>query len=297
MKNVLLLSGHDIDILKDSVLNAEISDVYKKGFFIKIFKRFKKLLPYTFREWKKHLERYDLIILFDTYYNDGIIDYIHKLNSNSRIVLYCWNSIREISSRVNIDRILNDTRIEIWSYNKMDCIKYSLKYNPQFWNTNLLNNDNCCNNIYDITFIGSPKKRLNILEKMNDFCNENHLNSYFYITNYECEFNKNKNNEFMDYSVYVNDVACRSACILDLVTDDNYGLPLRPLESLFLKKKLITNYKEIIHEPFYNSNNIYILDEDNRDLKKFLNTPVADIDKSIVNYYDCKSWFKRFVDR
>lgn len=297
MKNVLLLSGHDIDILKDSALNAEITDVYKKGVFIKILKRFKKFLPYTFKEWKNHLERYDLIILFDTYYNDGIIDYIHKLNSNIKIILYCWNSIREISSRVNIDKILNDARIEIWSYNKMDCIKYSLIYNPQFWNANLLNNDNHYNNIYDITFIGSPKKRLNILEKMNYYCNENNLNSYFYITNYECEFNKNKNNEFMDYSVYVNDIACRSACILDLVTDDNYGLTLRPLESLFLKKKLITNYKEIIYEPFYNSNNIYILDEDNRDLKKFLNTPVVDIDKSIVDYYDCKSWFKRFVDR
>lgn len=297
MKKILLLAGHDINILKDAIIDADIYDVYKKGVFFKMLKRFKVFLPISLETWKKRLKKYDLVILFDTYYNDGIIDYIYDNNENIRIILYCWNSINEISSRFNINTLINDARVEIWSYNSADCIKYGLNYNSQFWNTSLMKNidNNLKINKYDISFIGSPKNRIEILEKLNEFCNKNNLISFFYISNYKCSFNKNINNEFVPYDVYVEKIASQSHVILDLVTKDNYGLTLRPLEALFLHKKLITNYKEIIFEPFYNSNNIYILGSDKRDLLTFLSLPSTSISSDIVELYNCDSWLNRFI--
>lgn len=297
MKKILLLAGHDINVLKDAIIDADIFDVYKKGAFFKIVKRFKVFLPISLETWKKQLKKYDLVILFDTYYNDGIIDYIYNNNENIRIILYCWNSINEISTRFNINTLINDDRVEIWSYNSADCIKYGLNYNSQFWNTSLMKNINndLTINKYDISFIGSPKNRIEILEKLNEFCNKNNLISFFYISNCKCSFNKNLNNEFVPYDVYVEKIASQSHVILDLVTKDNYGLTLRPLEALFLHKKLITNYKEIIFEPFYNSNNIYILGSDKRDLLTFLSLPLTTISSDIVKLYNCDYWLNRFI--
>lgn len=298
MKKILLLAGHDINILEDAKIEADICDVYKKGKINKVIKRFKKLLPLSLEMWKKKLSEYSIIILFDTYYNDGIFDFIFKHNSNVRIIFYCWNSINEISSRTDINRLFNDSRIEIWSYNSADCAKYGLMYNPQFWNTSLMNKDwntDTSINEYDISFIGSPKNRINIIQRLNDFCNENNLISYFYITDYKCNFNKNVNNEFIPYNVYIKKIASRSSAILDIVTKENYGLTLRPLEALFLKKKLITNYKEIVNEPFYNSNNIYVIDVDERNLLDFLSLPLKKIPLEIVNLYNCDSWLNRFL--
>lgn len=81
---------------------------------------------------------------------------------------------------------------------------------------------------------------------------------------------------------------------MDLVTEENYGLTLRPLEALFLKKKLITNYYEIIDEPFYNESNIYLYGRDNRNIDEFLKIPYEEIQKEVVNMYDCQSWIERF---
>ena len=67
------------------------------------------------------------------------------------------------------------------------------------------------------------------------------------------------------------------------------------MESLFLKKKLITSNKNIKNHNFYNKNNIFIIGEDKwKDLDKFINSDYEEIDQSIINYYDFDEWIKRF---
>ena len=44
MNKVLLLSGHDIDVLQDANIEADIRDVYKKGFIFRILKKNKYLI-------------------------------------------------------------------------------------------------------------------------------------------------------------------------------------------------------------------------------------------------------------
>ena len=64
-----------------------------------------------------------------------------------------------------------------------------------------------------------------------------------------------------------------------------------------MKKKLITNNKDIINYDFYNSNNIFVLGEDNLDnIKEFIEKEYVEIDEKIINYYDFYEWLKRFED-
>ena len=86
-----------------------------------------------------------------------------------------------------------------------------------------------------------------------------------------------------------------SKCILDVGNNDNAGLTVRVMESLFLEKKLITNYKNIVKYDFYNKNNIFIIGVDNLEqIKDFINSPYEKIDSEKIKYYDFESWLKRF---
>ena len=67
------------------------------------------------------------------------------------------------------------------------------------------------------------------------------------------------------------------------------------MESLFFKRKLITNNKEVMKYEFYNPNNIFILEKDNFEkINEFINSKYEDIDSKIVDYYDIENWLKRF---
>ncbi len=292
MKKIMLLSGHDIDVLQNSSVSKDVFDVYKKGLVYKLAKKSKYTLPFSFAEWTTLLHLYDIVVIFDTYYNEGMVEYIYKINPDIKVIFYCWNSIKTISQRIDIKKIFANDKIEMWSYNRSDCKKYKMKYNPQIWNKELIQSNSAPN--FDISFIGSPKHRLDYLREIADYCDKNHLKTYFYITNCKCSFNKNVDDSFLPYEEYIKKIASNSRAILDLVTEENYGLTLRPLEALFLKKKLITNYYEIIDEPFYNESNIYLYGRDNRNIDEFLKIPYEEIQKEVVNMYDCQSWIERF---
>ena len=73
-------------------------------------------------------------------------------------------------------------------------------------------------------------------------------------------------------------------------------MTLRPLEALFLNKKLVTNYKEIKNEKFYNVNNIFILNNNYEEIADFLKTPYVAIDEAIKEQYTCTSWMLRFFE-
>ena len=87
-----------------------------------------------------------------------------------------------------------------------------------------------------------------------------------------------------------------SKSILDIVNPNQSGLTLRVMESLFFKKKLITNNLFISEYDFYNSQNIFILGKDREeDLHDFINSNYIDVDDSIVTSYDYHNWVKRFT--
>ena len=77
--------------------------------------------------------------------------------------------------------------------------------------------------------------------------------------------------------------------------DAQKGLTLRPLEALFLRKKLLTNFSAIKNQDFYSPNNIFIMNEDDeRCLKDFINAPLSLEHENCIMEYSFASWLKRF---
>ena len=88
-----------------------------------------------------------------------------------------------------------------------------------------------------------------------------------------------------------------SRSITEIVISGQEGLTLRVMESIFLKKKLITNNLEIRNKNIYNPNNIFILGEDNiKDLPSFLKKPYQEIDNKIIDSYIYSNWLKRLIN-
>lgn len=89
----------------------------------------------------------------------------------------------------------------------------------------------------------------------------------------------------------------RSKCIIDIYQKEQIGLTRRPLEALFYNKKLITNNTDIINYDFYNSNNIFILEQINiSSISNFMDKEIKEIPLSIKAQYDIRNWLKRFMN-
>ena len=92
-------------------------------------------------------------------------------------------------------------------------------------------------------------------------------------------------------------ISARSKAIIEIVLPNQMGLTWRALEALFLKKKLITNNKNIKTYDFYNKDNIFIFGIDSiSDLKSFINSPYVEIENSILKKYSFSTWIKYMLE-
>lgn len=102
--------------------------------------------------------------------------------------------------------------------------------------------------------------------------------------------------QIIDYELYLENTK-KSKIIIDLVINEHNGLSFRVFESLKYRKKLITTNKTVKNYPFYNENNILILDESNFDeISIFLQKPFIEINESIIKTYSFTNWFQNLYN-
>ncbi|VDH17421.1 Uncharacterised protein [Algoriella xinjiangensis] len=259
----------------------------------KIEKLFRKVSLITnlfknkwYGDWKNNLENVDTIIVFAT----SRYDYIRNLainNQEKRIIIWYWNPV----FRCFNPNDLSFNNIEFWSFDKKDCDNYGFNYNTTFYFDNIKIGD--YDRQYDVIFLGADKGRKNSLNDIENKFKNQGLKSYFHIV--PDKNSPNPNNitplDYKDYLILLN----KSKVILDYLQQGQSGLTLRPMESIFFKKKLITNDTNIVNEDFYLKENIFVLGRDDfENLKTFINSPYVELDPSIVNKYDFTNWLKRF---
>lgn len=254
------------------------------------------------------LEKYDIIILLQCIEADKIIKYIRKKNKKCRIIYWLWDTIGTLKNPVLYDfekETINlislkdklDYKCEIWSFDRKNCSEYNLYYNNQF-----LYKYNIKSTIkkYDCFFIGQDKGRLNLLLELEQILKSKNLNYKFLvkikkISNYNMNTNIDFINKNIDYKNILKYIS-ESKCLIDLVQKKQSGLTWRPLEAMFYKKKLITNFEKIVEYDFYNSKNIFILGRDDiSNIGKFINSEYEEVPKDIVNKYTIYGWLKNFI--
>jgi len=285
MVKYIYLKSDDSNIFLKYIDNGKIKKYYKYNyncFFMRVIRKLRLDGKLVWGDWYKTIDKFDLVILGENYYSFNISRYIKKKNKHCRLIVYFWNCIND-----GYKEILEDKNIdEFWTFDKNDSNSYKMKYNPQFYTKNVKIEDKNTKKKYDIVFLGRAKGRKEqILNLENEFKRKG--------LNYNIRIIENEK-DLVKYDDYL-DWLSKSKSILDITCNNQVGLTLRCMESIFLEKKLITNNKEIKKYNFYNPKNIFILDEDNMDnIETFLNSPYEKVDQEIIEYYDFESWLKRF---
>lgn len=244
---------------------------------------------------KEKIDGYDVIIFFECVVKNKAIKIIRENNPNLRIIIYFRNQFSYSKKRNLSLKFLKKYDCEFWSYNKKDCENLNFKYNSQFWNINYYKKiEKKSSILYNFCFLGRVKGREKELIELEKFSKQSNKENFFYLVpKTEYNFDKNISDKYMSYVDYLN-IAQKSLCIVDLVSSKNYGLTLRPLEAQFLKKKLITNYKDIEKYDFYDKNNIFILGKDSIQLlQNFLETAYIENFKDL-DKYNFDSWIFNF---
>lgn len=261
------------------------------SFLLKVIRKITRWLNlsqvFWFDEWKRKLHLIDTVIIFAPLHEVEVLDLIRKFNPSIRIIYWYWNPVfrmKEVGEK-------SLSGVELWSFDPEDCKIYDMKFNTTFYFKDILLPKN--NIVYDIVFVGMNKGRRDLLHDLQEKFTELGLCTHFHIIPDKGEENKNKLMK-IPYKDYL-ELVSKSKVILDIIPEGQSGLTLRPLESIFLRKKLITSDLSILNYDFYHKQNIFILGKDNiLDLKDFANTPYHHIDQSIIEKYDVQLWLKRF---
>lgn len=248
--------------------------------------------------WKKSLLDYDMIIAFDSVFNEKIVKYMSSKKKNTtRLIFWHWNIVKDLKQ----ERILKSTMpiCEHWTFDTNDARKYSMKINNQFFFEQDINKN--IGEIFDLYFVGNDKARIDILLKFKILCDELGLNSKISVipdstSMSECELYVSKE---IPYGKVIDSIK-KSRCILEICQDGQSGLTARALEAMFLGKKLITNNKSISQFEFYNNQNILIIDNNLLGLKgimtDFIRSPFRTIERESIYKYSFDGWLENFND-
>lgn len=273
--------------------------IYSNGFpqiIIKVFRRIPFLVYFILSdEWKKKLDDYGVVVFFDSDVTFAVLKWMKKHYKNKRIILYYRNNIKSVEKRIQ-PRALRKLNIELWSYNVKNCFEYNMSYNPQVLPRQFFEKAPDNEIVYDIVFLGYAKKRGRDIELLQRKFQMANLVTFFYVPDMpQLIDNKCTTNGKLEYSEYIQ-IISKSKAILDLVSETNYGLTLRPIEAIFAEKKIITNYANIVDYDLYDKSNIFILNENLllNNLIDFLSTPYKKINEETINFYDINSWQNRF---
>ena len=285
MNKTLILRRDIDDGLTRSGNNYSASVYYRVDYnniLLRILRkvRFSYFIGPFLGNWRKNLKQYHAIIMFDNGYHKVIARYIKRNNPNCKLILWFWNPIFSENKKYLGDKEVD----EVWSYDKDDCRRYSLRYNTQFFNRKNIVSGNIID--YDIVFVGAEKGRKGKLDEAVSLIKKNGLSTKIIVP-------QNKS-DYLSYEKYM-ELVSKSNSILEIMGANATGLTLRSLESIFCEKKLITDNSNIVDYDFYRPENIFIIGKDDPGrLKDFISSPYKKINQKIVDYYEFENWIKRF---
>jgi len=189
--------------------------------------------------------------------------------SNAYYIMYQWDSNQQ-SEYENIIKYFDVVK----TFDRLDAKKYNLDYLPLFYSKQYEEVKNTKEKKkYDIVFFGAyHSNRLEIVKFFDSFCSENNLKFkyHLYITKMGlfrlvCTgvIKLNDLKYLKIYTVSKKEILDTYRCslsVLDIELNIQNGLTMRTFETLGGGLKLITTNQNILNEPFYNKNNIILID-------------------------------------
>lgn len=233
------------------------------------------------------------------------IDYLRNKNPNIKLIYYTFDSFVNNSNGLELIKYFDD----VFTFDNIDAAKYQLKFRPLFFAddySELYSQTSSCS--YDLTFIGTAHSdRYLISENAKEWCIKNSLNPfsfYFSPSKFLFHFKKQTDKNFHKFDFdkisfnslthsEIIEIYKKSKVILDINHPGQVGLTMRTFETLGAGRKLITTNAEVKSYPFYNENNIWILDRNNLIFDvAFFKSPFIKLDQNLYNSMSINGWLE-----
>lgn len=241
-----------------------------------------KFGTFLYENWINELDKYSTIIIHVSSLTYHVTNMIKEKYPDKRIIMWYWNTV----NRDTNPELYRDIA-EVWSFDKNDCEKYDMKYNTQYYQPQYDINKLQIEYDTDVFFIGHDNGRKSSILEFERKAEKLGVNCDIRISD-------TRNGWYIPYSeVEKRILNCKA--ILEFNQRGQVGTTLRALEALFYNKKLITDNYHIKDEPYYNSNNIFIIGYDKMDnLVDFINSKYDDSVIKIRSNYSLETWFNGF---
>lgn len=273
--------------LKRNLYNVKISNYYND-----ILKNIEK-------------EKYDYFFLIKgEVVPQYFINKVLELNPDIELLYYTFDSFENNPNGINIIRNFDRK----YTFDPKDAQNYNLSFRPLFFSDDYFKLVNEDKSKYDLLFIGTAHSdRYIISEQAGRWCKENNLNNFaFYYSPsrivflffklFDSSFKKFKYSKISFFSLkheQIIDLYKQSKVILDINHPNQRGLTMRVFEALGSGKKLITTNVDIKKYPFYNENNIYVIDRNDINLNHhFFDLPFTNIDENLYYRMSISGWLE-----
>ncbi len=227
--------------------------------------------------------------------------------SSSKFIFYAWDSIKNYP---HVEHLLHHFNLS-FSFDKNDSVNYAqLQHLPLFYSPSYFKSP-AVPKPGRISFIGSyHSDRFHVLKKISEKYNDIYdLNftlyfpsiivlASFLVKNLK-SLSACKHIKFTLKSISGEKIAQEyndSKAVIDVHHPHQNGLTMRVIELLPLERKIITTNESIKSYPFYNTNNICIIDRDNPIIDEgFIASDYLQSDISFTSNYSIDSWAKKLL--
>ncbi|MFA5618700.1 MAG: hypothetical protein WDA08_00190 [Weeksellaceae bacterium] len=227
-----------------------------------------------------------------------------KLHPKTPTIFYFYDTVWEYPRALKLFPLFDVN----YTFEPGDAVNYQLKFRPSFFVQEFQQNKTESEKTFDITFIGSAHTdRYHIGEKIQKAANQQGLKTfmYYYAPNkfffrMKRIFDKTmssfdiKKVSFTRLShTEVSKIYQRSFAVLDTNKPFQLGLSMRTFETLAAGRKLITTNPGIKKYPFYNPENILVIDRENPELPaSFFANPFVEINPEYLEKLTLDDWLE-----
>ncbi len=229
-----------------------------------------------------------------------------KNHPECEFIFYIWDSFTNHSHPTKILKYFDKK----FTFDPVDAVKFGLNFRPLFYldSYKKIKNNSVDKLKYDLLFLGTAHSdRYTISRTVREWCDRNNLTSfcyyfihgrlvYLYKKNFDKSFKLFDYNKLSFESLTTEQILKlyrNSKVILDINHPGQKGLTMRTFEAIGAGKKMITTNSEIKNYPFYNSNNVYIIDRYDIVLdKKFFETEYEDVSEELYFKASIEGWLE-----
>ena len=237
----------------------------------------------------RDVKKGDTVLLLGCVFPSEFYAITKSVPQKCKLYQWFWNPlVKEYGRKVHSNlKFLKKLGYTIYTFDPSDAKKYRINYHNQFGRKDVDLLSRKFEIQYDFYFLGKSKGRQSIISELQMYINDNNYRGLFIIVQTP--------KDVISYKDNIENIL-KSSCVIDIVQIGQAGLTLRPIESLFYRKKLLTNNIEIKKYDFYNKNNIFILGEDDiNTISTFLKSQYIDIPYSVMSKYMIEEWVNIFV--